>query len=84
MNYQDAQGSKHIDRTLEALFSSAMARDALHVSDSSPEITLALLSLEILGFSRSVLHSDWSRSWVATDELEWLASRDYVALPAVG
>ncbi len=74
-----------MDRTLEALFSSALARNASPGSDPSPEkFTLALLSLEILGLARSVLHNDGTQSWVATDELEWLVSRDYVALPTAG
>ncbi len=70
-----------MDRTLEALFSSALARNASPGSGPSPEkFTLALLSLEILGLARSVLNKDGTQSWVATDELEWLASRDYVSL----
>ncbi len=69
-----------MDKTLEALLSSAMARKASLVRDPNPdEFTLALLSLEILGLARSVLHSDGTRSWFATDELEWLASRDFVS-----
>ncbi len=51
--------------------------------ESDPNLdkfTLALLSLEILGLARSVLHNDGRRSWFATDELEWLTSRDYVSL----
>ncbi len=68
-----------MDKTLEALFSSVMARKSSPGSDpSSEKFTLALLSLEILGLARSVLHNDGTRSWVATDELEWLPSRDYV------
>ncbi len=70
-----------MDKTLDALLSSAMARTAsLGREPNLDKVTLALLSLEILGLARSVLHNDGSRSWVATDELEWLASRDYVAL----
>jgi len=34
--------------------------------------------LEILGLARSVPNADGTRSWFATDELDWLASRDYV------
>jgi hypothetical protein len=41
---------------------------------------LALLTLEILGLARRVWNADGTRSWFATDELEWLASRDYVCL----
>ncbi len=69
-----------MDKTLEALLSSAMARKTSLVRDPNPdEFILALLSLEILGLVRSVLHSDGTRSWFATDELEWIASRDYVS-----
>jgi hypothetical protein len=44
----------------------------------SLEFVLALLILEIIGLARSIPHDDGTRSWVATDELEWLASPDYV------
>ncbi len=81
MNYQDAQGSKYMDKTLDALFSSALARNASPGSDPSPEkFTLALLSLEILDLAKSVPQDDGWRSWRSTDGLEWLASREYVSL----
>jgi hypothetical protein len=70
-----------MDKTLDALLSSAMARKGELVSEPAPEkFAMALLSLEILGLARCVPNADGTQSWFATDELEWLASRDYVAL----
>ncbi len=70
-----------MDKTLEALLSSAMAGKASLVRDRNlDKFTLVLLSLEILGLARSLLHSDGTRSWFATDELGWLASRDYISV----
>ncbi len=70
-----------MDKTLEALLSRALAHKASLVSHPNlDKFTLALLSLEILGLVRSVLHSDGTRSWFATGELEWLVSRDYVSV----
>jgi hypothetical protein len=69
-----------VDKILEALLSAAADRQATLVTEPEfKEFALALLSLEILGLARSVMHNDGTRSWVATNELEWLASRDYVS-----
>ena len=69
-----------MDKTLKALFSGAIDRKAPLGKEPKPEeFALALLSLEILGLARSVPNADGTRSWFATDELEWLASRDYVS-----
>ncbi len=69
--------SKIVDKILEALLSAANDRKAngARVSESK-EFELALLTLEILGLARNIPHDDGTRSWSATDELEWLA-RDY-------
>jgi len=65
-----------VDKILEALLSAAADRQATLVTEPEfKEFALALLSLEILGLAR---HNCGTRSWVATNELEWLASRDYV------
>jgi len=67
-----------VDKILEALLSAAADRQATLVAEPEfKEFALALLSLEILGLARSVMQNDGTRSWVATNELEWLASRDY-------
>jgi len=70
-----------VDKILTILFSNAMVRKTCPSSEPNLEqVTLALLSLELLGLARSVLHPDGTRSWFATHELEWLASRDYVGI----
>ena len=73
--------SNSVDRAGETLLSAAKSRRAKCASESElKEFALALLTLEILGLARSIPHDDGTRSWCATDELEWLASRDYVVL----
>jgi hypothetical protein len=68
-----------VDKTLEALLSAAADRQTTRPSQSNLEkFELALLSLEILGLARSVVDADRTRSRFATDELEWLTSRDHV------
>ena len=70
-----------MDKTLEALLSAAKSRGANGATESEfKEFALALLTLEILGLARSIPHDDNTRSWCATDELEWLANRDCVVL----
>jgi hypothetical protein len=73
--------SNVVDKTLEALLPAAKSRRAIGATESEfKEFALALLTLEILGLARSIPHDDNTRSWCATDELEWLASRDCVVL----
>ncbi len=70
-----------MDKTLEALFSAAANRSATRPSEPNLEqFELTLRTLEILCLARSVANADGTRSWLATHELEWLASRDYAAL----
>jgi hypothetical protein len=79
-------GANTMDSTLEALFFSATARNAtLAIEAKSEKYALAPLCLEILGLTRSVSNTDETRSWFATNELEWLMSRDDVSfsLPPV-
>jgi hypothetical protein len=67
-----------VDKTLQALLSAAADRQTTRLSQSNLEtFALALLSLEILCLARSVPNADGTRSWFATDELDWLASRDH-------
>ncbi len=71
--------SEIVDEMLGALFSSAMARKAELVSEPAlGEFSFALTMLEILGLARSIQHGDGTRSWIVTDELEWLIGRDHV------
>ncbi len=82
MNHQ-AQTLCHrsdiVDKTLEALLSAAVNRKATPASELKfKEFALALVTLEILGLARSIANDEGIRSWFATDELEWLASRDHV------
>ena len=39
---------------------------------------MALQTLQILGLARDVASEDGTRTWIATNELEWLASRDHI------
>jgi hypothetical protein len=74
-----AGGRDIVDKTLEALLSAAADRQTTRPSQSNLEkFELPLLTLEILCLARSVLDVDGTRSWFATDELEWLTSRDHV------
>jgi len=68
-----------MDKTLEAMFAAVVSRNAEQQHQAElQKFALALRTLEILGLARSVSNEDGGRSWIATNELEWLASRDYI------
>ena len=72
--------SKVVDGTLEALFSVAANRTTRLRQPDLETVELALLTLEILCLASRAANADGTRSWFATDELEWLSSRDHVCL----
>jgi hypothetical protein len=70
-----------MDAILAALITYAEGGDVEHRHQGElPERTLALRSLEVLGLSRQVSNEHGGPSWVATDELMWLVSREHIDL----
>ena len=68
-----------MDKTLEALLSAAADRQTTRPSQSNLEkFELALLARQILRLARSAPDADGTGSWLATHELEWLASGDHI------